>query len=155
MDLPENDVLLLEGYLETAIKMDLELGSMLNEVGDQLCAAGFTVIRTPGHFIYEPYGMYEEFPMPSQGICINFMNGIAGWSSNCNFHFFITHGISVGEKVGQLLMDQFSSFMKSNIPDITLYFIGYNPDDKKDFSEALDFWNRLETQSGIHCASFF
>ncbi|MBA3602586.1 MAG: hypothetical protein H0W50_02870 [Parachlamydiaceae bacterium] len=155
LKLAENDVFLLEGYHEAAVKMDLELGSLLSEVSDQLCAAGFTVIPMPGHFIYEPYGMYEEFPMPSQGICINFINGIAGWTSTTNSHFFITHGISVGEKVGQLLMSEFSSFMKSYISDINLYFIGYNPEDDQDFSESLDFWNRLETQSGIHCASFF
>lgn len=155
LNLSENDLLLLEGYLETALKLDLELGSLLLEVTEQLRAAGFTVIPMPGHFMYEPQGMYQQFPMPSEGICINFTNGISGWSSKTQSYYYITHGIHAGDQVGHLLMSAFRAFLEHYIPDISVYFVGYDPENPQDFSEAMDFWNRLETQSGIHCVTFF
>lgn len=154
LKLSESDIHLLEGYLETALKLHCELGDLLVQVETQLRAAGFTVIPVPAHFLFEPKGMYEQFPMPSEGICINFINGIAGFSSKQKKYYFITHGIHVGERVGALLMEAFSSSLKMYVPDMAVYFVGHHPENPLDFAEALDFWNRLETQSGIHCVTF-
>ncbi|MBA3237832.1 MAG: hypothetical protein H0T62_05700 [Parachlamydiaceae bacterium] len=150
----ENDLLLLEGYLQASKKFDRELGPLLKDVEAQLQSAGFTVIPCPGHFLYEPKEMYQQFPMPSEGICINFMNALTGWSSKTQGYYYITHGLHAGEQVGKLCMEAYSLFLKHYLPNISLFFIGYDPENSEDFSEALDFWNRLETQSGVHCTTF-
>ncbi|MGZ3732864.1 MAG: hypothetical protein ACXU9U_03915, partial [Parachlamydiaceae bacterium] len=154
LKLSEGDLFYLNNYLEAAKKFDLEFGDLLATVEAQLRAAGFTVIPLPGHFIYEPLEMYEEFPMPSEGLCINFVNSIAGWSSKIQAFYSISHGLHAGEQVGKLFMDAFAAFLQSYIPSIQVYFVGCHPENPDDFSEALDFWNRLETQSGVHCVTF-
>lgn len=150
----DSDLRLLEGYLEAAKKFDREIGPLLKVVEAQLQQAGFTVIPFPGHFLYEPKEMYQQFPMPSEGICINFMNALTGWSSKIQGYYYVTHGFNAGGQVSKLCMDAFSLFLKHYVPGISLFFIGYNPDNSEDYSEALDFWNRLETQSGVHCTTF-
>lgn len=154
LELSDGDLFYLTYYFETAKKFDQEFGEMIRRVEKQLRAAGFTVVPMPGHFLYEPLQMYEEFPMPSEGFCINFVNSISGWSQKANSFYYITHGLHVGEKVGVLLMDSFSAFLQSYIPNIQVYFVGFDPKSPGDFSEGLDFWNRLETQSGVHCVTF-
>jgi hypothetical protein len=154
LGISENDIAILEGYLETAKKLDLELEALLRTAENQLKAAGFNVIPMPGHFLYEPVDMYEKFPIPSEGLCINFVNSIEGWSLKASSYYYVTHGLHVGEQVGQLLMESFSCFLESYIDPIAVYFVGYDPGHPADFSEALDFWNRIETQSGVHCVTF-
>lgn len=154
LKLTAEDMALLEGYLAAAKKFDLEFGGLIQSAQNQLLKAGLEVIPTPGHFLYEPSAMYEQFPMPSDGICINFINALTGYSKSTQTPYYITHGIHAGEQVGSLLMDAYALFLRHHIPDISTFFIGYNPDHPNDFSEALDFWNRLETQSGIHCMTF-
>jgi len=154
LKLSEGDLFYLSNYFDAAQKFDLEFGDLLATVEAQLRGAGFTVIPFPGHFIYEPLEMYEEFPMPSEGLCINFVNSITGWSSKIQAFYSISHGLHVGEQVGKLFMDAFTAFLQSYIPSLQVYFVGYDPENPDDFSEALDFWNRLETQSGVHCVTF-
>lgn len=154
LNLSQEDVLLLEGYLSAAKKFDTELGGLLKLAQNQLQKAGLTVIPMPGHFLYEPSNMYEQFPMPSDGLCINFTNALTGYSEKVKAYYYITHGIKAGEQVGTLLMDAFSLFINHYVPDILTFFIGFDPEHPSDYSEALDFWNRLETQSGIHCMTF-
>lgn len=154
LELSPEDITLLEGYLAAAKKFDHEFGSLLELAQSQLINAGLDVIPMPGHFLYEPSNMYEQFPMPSDGLCINFINALTGYSQNIQAPYYITHGIHAGEQIGSLLMDSFSLFLRHYTPNISTFYIGYDPDHPSDFSEALDFWNRLETQSGIHCMTF-
>lgn len=144
----------LQRYMETAAKFDLELGPLLKEVEKELEQAGFTVIPMPGYFLYESKTMYKEFPMPSEGWNINFINALSGWSPRTGKQYYITHGLQVGDQLGDLIMDMFVFFMHGYLPGLELYFIGRNPSNLADFSEAMDWWNRLETGSGIHCATF-
>lgn len=154
LKLTPEDIKLLEGYLSAAKKFALEFKGLTDSARNQLLKAGLEVIPAPGHFLYEPSNMYEQFPMPSDGICINFINALTGYSKTINAPFYITHGIHAGEQVGALLMDSFSLFLRQYMPNLSTFFIGYAPENPSDFSEALDFWNRLETQSGIHCMTF-
>lgn len=142
----------LQRYIETAKKLERELGPMLKEIEKQLQDAGFYVILMPGHFLYESESMERDFPMPSGGFSMNFINSLTGWSSATKHYYYVTHGIQVGENLGNLIMEAFAAYLKSY--EIEVYFIGYNPSDPTDFSEAMDWWNRMETQSGIHCVTF-
>lgn len=154
LELSEGDVMLLDGYLAAAQKFDRELGGLLALTRRQLEAAGLTVIPLPAHLLYEPSDMYVHFPMPSEGLCINFINALTGYSSALKAPYYITHGLHAGEQVGGLCMELFASCLRQYMPSVAVYFIGYDPDHPEDFSEGLDFWNRLETQSGIHCVTF-
>lgn len=154
LELSEGDVVLLEGYCRTAKKMALELGDLLRQVRLSLEAAGLRVVAMPGHLVYESEGVYRQFPMPSEGICVNFMNAFTGYSPAIKRPYYITHGLQVGEKVGVLGMHIFREFLKSYDPEMACFYIGFDPGHPADYSEALDFWNRLETQSGIHCLTF-
>lgn len=153
LSLEDQEQLLM--YLKTAKKLDLELSPLIKEAEEQLIKAGFKVIPTPGHLVHEPKTIYQEFPMPSEGFTINFINSLTGWSSKTKSYFYITHGLQAGTKLGDLLMDLFTLFLKKCLKaPIDLFFIGRNPENFSDFAEALDAWNRLETQYGIHCHTF-
>lgn len=154
LGLSEIDLQHLERYIATAKKMDRELGGLLKEVEGQLKEAGFKIIPTPGILVYESKTIYREFPMPSGGFNANFMNALTGRDPRTGHHYYITHGLQAGERLGDILMDAFSLFLSHYVPQIDVYFIGRNPENLKDFSEAMDWWNRLETQSGIHCTTF-
>jgi hypothetical protein len=147
------DLEYLERYIESSKKMDREIGGLLQKVEEQLKIANFKIIPTPGHLIYESKTVHREFPMPSGGFNANFMNAITGKSFKTGRHYYITHGIQVGEQLGNVLMDSFYLFLKHYVPDLDVYFIGKDPKNSRDFSEAMDWWNRLETQSGIHCTT--
>lgn len=144
----------LQRYIETAQKFHLELGPLLNQAAQQAKEAGFSIIPTPGSFLYETPTMYQEFPMVCEGFNINFINGLSGWSPKTKRPYYITHGLQVGNMLGSCIMDAFTKFLQSHIPDIEVFFIGRNPENINDFSEAMDWWNRIDTQSGIHCLTF-
>jgi hypothetical protein len=154
LQLSEIDHQYLDQYIETSKKMDRELGGLIKEVEAQLTEAHFKVIPMPGSLLYESKTIYREFPMPSGGFNINFMNALTGWDPKTKHHYYITHGIQVGDRLGNLLMDAIALFLQHYVPDIEVYFIGRDPKNLSDFSEAMDWWNRLETQSGIHCTTF-
>ncbi|MBS0655542.1 MAG: hypothetical protein JSR46_07190 [Verrucomicrobia bacterium] len=150
LQLSQTDLHHLERYIVTAKKLDSELGGLLKEVETELQQAGFDVVRAPGNFMYESATMYSEFPMPSGGFNINFMNALTG-RSDAGAQYYITHGAQAGDNLGKMLMGAFCLFLKQYVPQIEVYYIGQSPDN--DFSEAMDWWNRLETQSGIHCTT--
>ncbi len=150
---PEN-LTQLQGYIETAKKLDQELGPLLLQAKRELEEAGFALIPMPAHVCYESKTLYQEFPMPSEGVTVNFSNALTGWSSATGRYYYITQGIQVGQRLGELLMDAFSLYLQHYIPDIEVYFIGRNSKNLADLTEAMDWWNRIETQSGIHCKTF-
>lgn len=152
--LPKEDQEHLLRYLSSAKKMEQELGPLIKKAEEQIRKAGFLVLPIPGHFVYESKTMYQEFPMPSEGNTINFINSLTGWSEKTKRYFYIAHGLSVGQQLGSLLMDLFALFLEKYVPDLDVFFIGRDPDNPSDFGEALDAWNRLETQAGIHCHTF-
>lgn len=143
---------LLEGYIETAKKLDRELSDLLMRTKIELEDAGFKVVEMPMHFVYESVDMYQGFPVPSTLPNAYFGNAITGWSEKEKMLYYIAHGAQCGEKLGKIFMD---SFKASLLPfgNIRVFFVGNNIEDREDFSEALDFWGRLDMQSGIHCAS--
>ncbi len=93
-----------------------------------------------------------EFPLSLNPLSINLANAITGRSLLTGRHFYITHGMQAGQKIGNLFMAMYTHFLDHYVPGIDTYFIGR--DENNNFSEAMEWWNRLETQSGIHCASW-
>lgn len=154
LGLIDQDKAHLERYILTAEKFALEFGALLKKTAEKVTKAGFTIIPMPGIFLYESAKMYQEFIYPTGGLNINFMNAVTGWSPKKNKYYYITHGLQVGDKLGERIMDSFMYFMRSYVPDIEIHFIGRNPNKLQDLSEALDWWNRLDTQAGIHCYTF-
>ncbi len=155
LKLSTKDQRYLRTYRQTAAELSEELKEFLQLIKEQLLAAGFQVIPFPGHFFYEAEEIAASlFPMPSGGYTINSMNSLSGWSAKRQTAYFITHGMQVGDRLGILLMDLWTTYLQHYLPQIELYFIGRDPANLIKMEEAMDWWNRLDTFSGIHCLTF-
>lgn len=152
LSLNKEDLELLDRYIETAQKLDVELGPLLHSASFALQEAGFLVLPAPNSFIYEPADLRTEFPLTKLPLSINFANAVTGWSHLTNNYYYITHGMQSGFLLGSLIMDAFAAFISRYIPNIDVYYVG--KDEQSNFSEAMEWWNQLETQSGIHCISW-
>ena len=136
---------ILERYLATAVQLNQEIGPLLTSAVDELRKAGVLVIPTPGIFF--------DAPSASQTCNVNFLNAITGWSSKNKSFYYIAAGASVGHHLGKVLMDAFSQFISSYQDGIHVHYIGHNPQDSNDFTEAMSWWNRQGSQAGPHCLS--
>ena len=143
------DLVHLKRYLETAQKLSRELGALNTKVKEELSKAGFYVISTPGLF----YDVLPDDTNPTT-FNLNFINAVTGWSSKTKTHYYLTMGAGVGDHLGAALMSSFEKFIKSYQPDIQIGFLGYDPDNVKDFSEGMRWLNRRGSQAGPHCLSF-
>lgn len=152
LQLSNEDQELLERYREVAQRLAIELAPLFELATSQLKAAGFDAIPFPNSFIYELPSPHEQLPMLTLPLSINFANGLSGWSSQTESYYYITHGMEAGERVGALLMDCISLCWQLYVPDIALYYTGRDPE-KGTYFEAMGWWSRLDTQSGLHCVS--
>lgn len=152
LNLTAADLLLLDRYMDTANQLHEELSPLLIAAATELQKAGLRVIPAPNSLIYQPRDPRLEFPISLSPLSINFANAITGYSAITGKYFYITHGMQAGISIGNLFMQMFAQFLNHYIPDIETYFIGCN--ENNEFIEAMEWWNRLETQSGIHCASW-
>lgn len=148
LELSDLDKDILERYLKTANQLHRDIGPVLEQAGIQLKRAGFQVIPTPGVF-FDISPRHPEEPTYN----VNFLNAISGWSAKANAFYYIATGASVGNKLGILLMQAFHQFLETYQAGIHVDFIGHPPDNKTDFNEAMEWWNRPESQAGPHCFS--
>lgn len=140
------DLIHLDRYRETAKKLNRELGELNKKVKEELEKAGFVVIPAPG--------LFYDADTTSPTFNLNFLNARTGWSPKTNSYYYLTMGASVGDNLGQVLMSSFEKFLKSSLPDIQVGFLGFDPNNEKDFSEGMSFLNRNQTQAGPHCFAF-
>lgn len=148
LELSDLDKDILERYLTTANQLHRDIGPVLEQVGSKLKSAGFQVIPTPGVF----FDISPRYPgEPTYNV--NFLNAISGWSARVNAFYYIATGASVGNHLGTLLMKVFHQFLETYQAGICVDFIGHPPDNKTDFNEAMEWWNRPESQAGPHCFS--
>jgi hypothetical protein len=145
--LTPKDRQILHRYLASSEKLDLELSPLLNEARKKIEKASLKPIPMPGVFFDEPLKSEKTYNF-------NVMNAISGWSEKTGRYYYITSGIMVGDQLGDIFMDLIVKFLKSYQPDIDVFFVGSPPENPKDFSEAMDTWNDVRLQAGIHCFSF-
>lgn len=140
----------LEKYYQVACKLEKHLTPLQDKANEELKQAGFTLIPAPG-IIYDDCPYEILFGLKPELKNINFLNGESGWSSKTNNYYWIVGGTAVGDRLGQVLMDGFKEFLQANQPGIEVHYVGYNPDQPNDFSEARRFLN--DHSAGVHCMS--
>lgn len=134
-----------EIFLQTAQKLESELGPLLKKVRKKIEKANLYAIPTPGIFMYENENKTYN---------INFMNALSGWSSKTQNYYFVTSGAQVDDHLGEILLDVFHGFLNHYQPNIDVFYVGRDPQNPKDYSEVMNLWNNVGTQFGLHCLSF-
>lgn len=147
LEFTKTDLFLLEGYIQTASRLNAEIGPLLNTIRQEIERAKFTVLSTPAIFIY------ESQENPENAHCINFINGLSGWSSKISAFYYITMGCQTGDRLGKSLRESFSIFLKQYVPDIKVHFTGRDPKNLDDFSETM-YWAKTPSHAGLHCFTF-
>lgn len=147
LNLSAADQTILERYLATAHGLNHELAPLQVKIKRTLAKAGFVVIPTPGIF-------YDQSLAGSKTYNVNFINSITGWSDSIKKYYYITAGAQVGDRLGGVLMDAFSQFIHQYQDGIDIHYIGGDRSIPQDFKEAMNWWNRVESQAGPHCFSF-
>ena len=143
--LTNRDLSILQSYLETATQLVIELQPIYERVNACLRKAGFTVIPTPGVF----YGAEGK-----NWVNLNFLNAISGWSEKKQSYYYICLGAKVGDRLGMELMQANYKFLQSQQTPLLVYFVGYDPANPTDFSDAMSFSTEKGAQSGIHCLTY-
>jgi|GEM_PF-6829092 len=129
-------------------KLDTEGASDIVEktfecIRERITKNHFKVVPTPGAFLAPKY----------DGRSVNFFNSISGFSPKTKRHYTIVPGSSMGTTLGSILMKYHKQFLEENCgSNLDVYFIGYNPNNKNDFSQADYLTNNFH--AGPHCASF-
>ncbi|MBX7066430.1 MAG: ankyrin repeat domain-containing protein [Parachlamydiales bacterium] len=152
LGLSEQDLDLIDNYRRTAAQMYKELGSLYETAQAALKKAGVPIIKTPGIFFDIPQS--RKYPLTSH---VHFMNPVTGWSDKTSSYYYITTGTSVGDRLGPVLMDLYAEFLNLHIPGIHVHYVGRNPQNPADFTQAMQLYNTARgnaPQSGIHCHSF-
>ncbi len=137
----QEDLKLLDQMIDSTSKEGQAVKEVMQKTRKILEEAGFTVTLTPGAFFAVNSGKTKR---------VNFFNAISGFSPKTNQHYYIIGGTSLGKKLGSLLMDAFTLFLKSQC-NAAIYFVGRNPRDPADFSSAEKLLNDLYL--GVHCLS--
>lgn len=149
LNLSKEDLRMLKRYHSRASKLAKHFRNMKEKTQAVLKQAGFNLIPTPGLFYDECQDSnYENM---KNG---NFLNAVTGWSPHTKRHYWITSGVTVGDRLGPVLMESFKEFLKAYQKDIEVYFIGNDPDNPKDYSEAMSFLRDSTSKAGVHCLSF-
>ena len=133
---------ILKSYIEEATQLQKELQPIHNRVNACLEKAGFTVIGAPGTFHGESKG---------ERVDLNFLNAISGWSEKKQSYYYICLGAKVGEQLGKELMKGYEKFLQSHQKNLLTHFVGHNPNNSSDFSDAMSF--STET-SGLRCLTY-
>jgi hypothetical protein len=141
-------------YRQTAQKLDRELSPLLMEAQKSLEAQGKRVIPLPQHVVFEPGDLYQGFPIPAITPSAYFGNAITGYSNILKSPFYIAHGLHPGDRLATLIIDVFAHALSAHIPGVQIYFLASHPSGSFPWAESADAWGRIDTQSGIHCATF-
>ena len=149
LGLSMRDQKVLLRYHRTAEGLHGDLGPLLRRVRQTLERADFIVIPTPGAFYDLPAPQGER---PPQGI--NFLNAVTGWSDKRRCYFYIASGAKVGDRLGSAMMRAFAQFVCAHQPGLQVHFVGHDPNNPQDFSEAMLWMNDLNCHAGAHCLSF-
>ncbi len=147
LGLSEEDLGLLERYINTAKSLSEELAPLFEPVQMQLTDAGFIVIPTPGVF-YDV--SHDALPEGQKTEDANFINSITGYSPATERYYYITMGTAAGTRLGVALMEMYRAFVQSYQPNTDVHFVGYDPENPTDFSESRCWANSLV---GLHCLS--
>jgi hypothetical protein len=141
--LTAKDLALLDSYIEVAERLAVQLEPLAAEVRQVLKDGGLTTIPTPALF-YGP---------DKQSIHVNLINGLSGWSPETNRHYYLVIGVTLGDFLGDALMIMFEKFMKVQVKDIEVIYVGRRPNKAAflgtDFSEASQ--RRSFFSDGLHC----
>ena len=97
-----------------------------------------------------PAGFYSY--LDGKPFNINFLNIVTGYSEKTGHYYVIAPGTKTKGKLAEVLMDCYVEFLRSQCDNVQVYFVGRNPNDEKDFSEAVA--NTHDQQLGPHCLSF-
>lgn len=146
--LTEKDQRQLSCFIEEADRLKTELGGIMTETIQSLEEAGLRVIPTPGAFFSHKEGRFEL----SEDV--NFLNAISGYSEKNQRYFYIASGTNTGDRLGRCLMKVYAEFLRMECPEIAVYFVGRNPSDPHDYSEAMSVLNSPKSRLGPHCLSF-
>lgn len=155
LELTERDLALLDSYIAQTSQLAKEFAELLKKAREELEKAGFVIIPTPGAFFNEKPDrertLNEKVPFAN----VNFFNAITGFSLKNNRPYMMIPGTDVGDRLGGVLMDVYAEFLRAHTsPNLAVYFIGRNPKDEHDYSEAFFTTNRSASQMGPHCLSF-
>lgn len=152
--LTPNDILLLKRYIASSKRLGADLEPLFLEAKKELKRGKFTVIPAPMLFFDEMPRLDKlEDLFTVKGSHLNFMNAISGFSEKTRRYYYITNGAKAADRLGRVLMDSFECFMKSYLPNIELFFVGYDPKNPTDFSQAQVLTSRLDLKAGVHCMS--
>lgn len=141
-DLTSRDRKIIESCIEEAQKLAVELKPIYDKIKQQLAAAGFPIIETPG--------MFHGIDGHKRFNC-NFINAISGWSTKTEGFYYICLGTTIGDDLGKILMESFRAFMEQYASPIRVYFVGHDPNQVHKYDEA-DYFN--QKLAGVHCMTF-
>ena len=151
-ELSVSDQTQLNYYLKNTQTLKQQLTPLLKQTVALLNEAGFTTISVPGAF-FDQSPTLRQMALPvSTFHNLNFLNANSGWSEKLNAYYYIVAGAKVGDKLGQHLMLAFSTLLERIQPGIKTYFVGHDPKDPTDFTEAMQLLNGA--LAGYHCMSF-
>ncbi len=151
------DTLIID-RLRTAMQLvEKELGSLLQQVKQEVKAAGFTVLPSPG-CIYDLHLQLDNYTRH-----VHFLNALTGWGKD--HYYYITLGAQVGPTLGNVFMRFFELFLKQYEPNLKVYYVGENPQKPGDFTQAMELWNQVKNtqegptwipgaEAGVHCLTF-
>lgn len=149
-ELTAQDIELLRGYLKTAEELAWRLEALASETEKVLKAAGFTVVPTPGLF-------YDAFKTKGL-ININLLNANTGFSKKTGRYYYIVGGITIGDKLGEVIMMVLEKFFKLHIEALDLHFVGKSHNgpstvavSRLDFKAATEWCS--DQHAGVHCQS--
>lgn len=155
LQLTSRDIGLLKDCITEMTSLSSELGPLMLTVKKQLEEAGFKLIPTPGAFFNRKSYDRKNLDGESLFTNVNFFNAITGYSKITQHPYIILPGTDVGDRLGEVLMDAYSEFLRAQIcPELAVYYVGRNPTNLKDYSEAFFTTNRGGSQLGPHCLSF-
>ena len=140
--LSKKELPILRSYIDETTLLQRDLQPIHERVNACLQKAGFTVIGAPGTFYGADGGNRVD---------LNFLNGISGWSEKKKSYYYICLGAKVGEQLGKELMKGYEKFLQLHQANLLTCFIGHNPKNPTDFSDAMNF--SIET-SGLRCLTY-
>lgn len=143
--LSQRDLSILRSYVNETAQLLQHLHPLYQRIQNCLQKAGFTIIKAPGVF----HGKDGD-----KQVNLNFLNAISGWSETKKTYYYICLGAQAGDHLGEKIMGAYQKFLKSQKIPIQVYFVGYNPKDPNDFSDAMSFSTERLAQSGVHCLTY-
>lgn len=147
------DSIMIQRYMLGMISCE-EAKPLLEAVKKEVIVAGFIPIPAPCSF----YDFQLQMDNPSRHV--RFLNGVTGW--NKDHYYYITLGAQVGPRLGQVFMKIYELFLQQYEPSIKVHYVGENPQQKGDFTPAMQLWNQVESAAdnsikeigagaGVHC----